>query len=149
MLVLYHELVHVGQDTEFRRGITTPRALDDYMNFYRTDRSRRPRVIGAWEHEAYLKEIFVMNALMDGRVKRDAENSSFNADEYLRALNTPPSMKQAVEMLFGFAQAIYNSNSNLSNIAPAYADIVNTHYRRDQGYDIYRLTSEKQLELVP
>lgn len=149
VLVLYHELEHVRQDTEVRRRLTTEQSFGSYMRFYTLGRDEKPRIIGAWEQEAYLKEIFVMNALMDGRVKTDAARNTFDVNEYLKALRAPAERRASVELLLSIAKTIYNSGSSLTNFAPAYADTINNYYRRDRGSDIYRLNPEGKLELIP
>lgn len=150
VLVLYHELEHVRHDTEFRRRLTTQQAFDNYLRFY-TIRGggKRPRIIGAWEQEAYLKEILVMNAILDGRVRRDVINNSFDVNDYLRQLNASASNTKSVEFLFRISKSIYESGSTLTNFAPAYADMINVHYRRDRGFDIYQLNQSGILEYLP
>lgn len=149
VLVLYHELEHVRQDTEVRKRLTTAQSFDSYMRFYTLGRGEKPRIIGAWEQEAYLKEIFILNALMDGRVKTDAVRNSFDVNEYLKALRAPAERRGSVELLLDIAKTIYNSGSSLTNLAPTYADTINNYYRRDRGSDIYRLNPEGKLELIP
>lgn len=90
-----------------------------------------------------------MDAILDGRVRRDVINNSFDINDYLRQLNASASSTKSVEFLFRISKSIYESGSNLTNYAPAYADMINAHYRRDRGFDIYQLNQSGTLEYLP
>lgn len=142
-LIAYHELVHVSQDTGFRRQLDSgdPQALQNAEFFYGTGGGTRPRVLGLAEQQAFIAELTVMDILTGGNLRADAisyspETSTALLDSYMVKLNARPQERQTVDMLLQFADRMYTSNTNMSNIDNGFATYLNGKYR-DGGFDVY------------
>lgn len=133
-IVLYHELEIVRQDSEIRKGLTSQKEIQSYIAFYD---SGIPRVIGALEQEAYLKEVMLINAISGGKLQQDIERGAeLDQDFYLKLLNARDDQKPLVEFVLQIAKEAYSSGTNLDYYAGSYVTFINNQYKA-RGYEVY------------
>lgn len=141
-LELYHELTHVEQDAQTRTRLPTQEHLRRYQEFYTVSHGSPMRIIGAFEQEAYIKEILVLDLLMDGRLKHDATQGGIDLNLYVRQLGIRSQQRDEMEIILKIANEMFRSGSSTAYIAPSFADYINRLYR-NQGYGIYEIKDGK------
>lgn len=132
--MLYHELVHVNQDTMLRPH-------QAYGLLYGPQiPGERMRIIGSFEQEAYLKEVLIWDALTEGQLK-DSITGKVDRNKLLRQLGARPHQWDTIAQIIGTARKIYETETTLRNFHPDYANFINKKYYRAR-YDVFDLTPE-------
>lgn len=147
VVVSYHELDHALQDGQVRKNLRSQEEEESYHRFYSPIPGTRPRIVGVFEQQAYLKELFVTDLLTDGRFKADMLTGTAQVDDYVQQLRARPSQRGIVEVLIQLGERAFSTGSTPDSIHPDFASLVNTKYR-DAGFDIYEIGSSGSLQRV-
>ncbi len=78
LVVLYHELRHVVQDTLHRVSIKTDRDFEQYQNFLTAKAGEKTRILLVDETTAYAYELELLNLISKGQLKTQASDPGFN-----------------------------------------------------------------------
>jgi len=146
-LVVYHEIEHARQDAQVRMGLDTPQRKLEYNSFYTTGPGQRGRIIGAFEQEAYLKEVMVLDLLTDGRLREDAYKGKLDIDFYQQRLNVQQDQREILRFVLDGARIVYTSDTSLKSYAPSFVNFMNQQYK-NRDFEIYAVNNNR-LERVP
>tara|TARA_Y100000310_G_scaffold331324_1_gene404663 strand:- start:1057 stop:2223 length:1167 start_codon:yes stop_codon:yes gene_type:complete len=139
ILVLSHEIHHVGQDTNERVRLDTKEKFDAFQSFYgATDPSVKPVVILNYELAAYAYEIELMNLLLNGYIRLSVDQREpINIDLVASELKAREDQRGLVELLCNFAQLYYpEALSNNGAFNKRFARVLAGHYMQ-LGYRVY------------
>lgn len=133
-LVVFHEIIHSGQDAGVRQRISSQEAFERYESFH-TPGMGKPRVRLDYEASAFLFEIELLNCLLEDELRKSIQSktpitaeaiakkmndqkniglyqSLLNmADHYFPLRDTNP--QQALENIFAVTQATYTKTFDL------------------------------------
>lgn len=140
LLITYHELVHVVQDTNVRRTFTTSDQLEKYFAFF----ENKVRIIGSFEHEAYLNEIQVLNFLTNGQLREDALSGNLDVYKYSVFMRAREEQKDTVSLILDMTKLSFVPESPYAQSTDAFVAFINDQYSV-RGAEIYDITQDRKL----
>lgn len=140
LLIVYHELVHVVQDTNVRKTLTTAEQVEKYFAFL----GDRVRIIGLFEHEAYLDEVQLLNLLTKGQLRTDVLSGRLDINRYFTFLGAREEQRGTVAFLLDIARKVFVPSSPYAQRTDALVNFINDQYSA-RGAEIYDITQDRKL----
>lgn len=142
LLILYHELFHVTQDTGERARLQSRAQYDAYVQFYTGLRHEKPRMVLNFETTAYAYELEMLDLAVNGRLRemvRDSnKQATLEADAATLAamLGAREDQVSTLELLCEFARAYFPEGIASGELPNAFVKMVAERYV-DAGYALY------------
>lgn len=109
-LVAYHELLHVSQFAVLLRSVQSESQYRTLTSFMDSRDGKRPRILIQYEVAAYACEIEMLNLLLNGAVKKAAENGQMlNVADVQKTLNLDQKDLSSVQAILKLGQIYYSS----------------------------------------
>lgn len=136
LLILYHELIHVGQDTKERALLETRELYDRYVDFYTAPSRDMLKVIVNYETTAYARELEMLDMLLDGGLRRMVVAGKCDAAAVARALNIRDDQRETVEILCELAGLYFPDGVTSEGLPHAFVRAVAQECAAS-GYQLY------------
>lgn len=147
MLILYHELVHVIQDTIARTQL--PR--ETYEDFNIPKPGEKSRIIIDYEVHAYARQIELANVLLNDQLRQIAasgESIEPHINGLFRAMGIDISKYGAAQKLIEFSQIYFPEGMVDGQPSQKFFDAMIAHHRNIHGTELYRLNPSGVLEKI-
>ncbi len=108
--VMYHELVHVGQDTAERATIRNEDDFNQYLRSKQHFRGEKPRIRIAYEVTAYALEIEALNAVLAGAIRDTVLRKKNLMNVLTRGLQLRKEQLSMLPLLTKFSTAYFCSS---------------------------------------
>lgn len=118
MVMLHHELIHLGQDTALRAFIDSEEGWKAYHFDFELSATEQRTVLNH-EAQAFGCSVELLNILLEGKLKRTPP--SVTADEAYRVLGAQPHQQGLVDMLLHLAQLYFPHGMSEGTIPIPYA----------------------------
>ena len=143
MLILYHELLHVGQDTKIRAGLDTKEKFDSYVAFGMADKkTQAPRIILNQELSAYGYQLMLMDIILHGEIQTAIRQGIALDAEYIRQeLRANSDQLETVKLLVLFAEKFWPQGLSLGGFTREFTKTVAEHVA-GAGYEMYVILPE-------
>lgn len=145
MTVLYHEMVHVGQDNAIRSGIQTAEQRDKYLAFNTTPKGGRSKTVINLEATAYANEIDLLDIISNKLLSRLILNGQpVPLGELAHSIGASSDDEKSINILtfiVSLAQQYYlNGGMKDGNLPPQFFEFL-AQSLIDRGYDPYIFSS--------
>lgn len=151
-LVIYHELVHAGQDVQIRMTLNSEEDQQAFLAFMdpmsELNPGEKARINGLLETDAYMAELSLLNALTKGSLAKDVSDGAVNPDDYIERLAAKSDTdRRTVMFLIDMAKVYFKggivSEENIQSLQKA----VEETYRQ-RGATIYNWRSIEDLKKI-
>ena len=138
MLVLYHELRHVSQDTSSRMNLMTQQQFEAYVDFHSgKTKEEASRFLVTDEASAYAYQIEMLNLyLNDWLQQASVSEIPISIDEIVQKLNGRPEQRGEMSIMLQLAYYYFPERMTSGNFSRRFLDEITTLYEA-KGYQAY------------
>lgn len=147
MLILYHELAHVSQDTIARSELP----WETYKDFSMLKPGEKPRTIIDYEVHAYARQLELANLLLNDQLRQLAisgEPIGPHMGRLFEAMGVDISKYGAGQQTIEFSQIYFPEGMVDGQPSQKFFDAMIAHHRNIHGTELYRLNPSGVLEKI-